>query len=397
MRKRKLLVVSQLPVWDIEKNSGKAVMEKTFKAFSKKYDLTIIAPGAERIYNKSKFYAISNKFHDQTKNIKYIGHFLNYIYFINFYLQVKKLVKKREFSPDIIYTVGYFGSYTASKIFKNRFIVNRYYGVAWDEVKFNTVKEKIRLYLKKMSFKHFGDLIVMTNDGTKGKLFLEKIGCNKEKILFLKNGIEMEYDLQPGFKNTFLNNNNLHKESILFLTVSRLAKWKKVERAIILIAKLKNNFRYIKLLIVGEGEERENLKKLSRNLNVEENVIFVGSITHKELPNYYNIADVFLSLYDYSNAGNPLFEAMLHKKKIITIGNGDTRSFIDPNAAVILDNYSEEELYKKTKKMLLNKENQLNMMSNNAYKQFKENFLNWEDRIKLEINEIENSYLSKQK
>jgi glycosyltransferase involved in cell wall biosynthesis len=384
----KLLVISQLPIWDIEKNSGKAVMDKTFEGFSKKFDLTIIAPGAIRIYNNSKFYSISNKLHDKTKNYKYIGHFLNYFYLFYFFIQVKKVIKKNNLSPDIVYSVGYYGTFTAAKIFKKRktFIVNRYYGVAWNE-KNNTFKEKIRFFLKNKCFKKNGDFTVMTNDGTKGKLFLNKMGINSRDILFLKNGIEMKYEIKQNFKANYFKENKLEKDTFIFLTVSRLAEWKKVDRAILLMSKLKNTYNNIHLLIVGTGEEKENLQNLSESLGVKENVNFVGSITHEELPNYYNSADSFLSLYNYSNAGNPLFEAMLHEKKIITIGNGDTKAFINSDGALLLEEYNEDELLKKATYLISNPE-ECQIMANNAHNQLKESFLSWEDRVGLEINAI---------
>lgn len=391
----KLLVISQLPIWDIERNSGKAIMDKTFEGFSKRFDLTIIAPGAKKNYNKSKFFSISNNLHDKTKNYKYIGHLLNYFYLVYFFVQVKRIIKKNNFTPDIVYSIGYYGTFSAARIFKKRkiFIVNRYYGVAWSEEKFYTFKERIRLFLKKKCFKNYGDLVIMTNDGTKGDLFLNKIGVKSKDILFLKNGIEMKYELKPNFKSNYFKENKLVKDTFVFLTVSRLAEWKKVDRAILLISKLKNRYKNIHLLIVGSGEEKENLQKLSESLKISDKVNFVGSITHEELPNYYNMADAFLSLYNYSNAGNPLFEAMLHKKRIITIGNGDTKSFVNSDGALLLEEYNEEELLKKAIYLISNSK-KCQIMGNNAHDQLKKAFLSWEDRVDLEIKTILNVYNS---
>ena len=39
-------------------------------------------------------------------------------------------------------------------------------------------------------------------------------------------------------------------------------------------------------------------------------------------------ADIFISLYDYSNVGNPLLEAMTLGRCIVTLDVGDTRSLI---------------------------------------------------------------------
>jgi glycosyltransferase involved in cell wall biosynthesis len=41
-----------------------------------------------------------------------------------------------------------------------------------------------------------------------------------------------------------------------------------------------------------------------------------------------NTADIFLSLYDASNCGNPLFEALLCGRCVVTLDNGGTRDVI---------------------------------------------------------------------
>lgn len=70
------------------------------------------------------------------------------------------------------------------------------------------------------------------------------------------------------------------------------------------------NHNDVDLLIVGDGEERKSLEKLSAFLGIKEKVKFIGFRNRKELLELYNIADLFV-LASYSE-GLPraLIEAM---------------------------------------------------------------------------------------
>ncbi len=47
------------------------------------------------------------------------------------------------------------------------------------------------------------------------------------------------------------------------------------------------------LMVVGEGNQLESLKNLTAQLNMVENVIFVGKVNHEKIKSFYDLADVF--------------------------------------------------------------------------------------------------------
>lgn len=49
-----------------------------------------------------------------------------------------------------------------------------------------------------------------------------------------------------------------------------------------------------RLLVVGDGPERQNLEELARSLNLVDYVVFVGSVPHSVIYDYFSIADVFV-------------------------------------------------------------------------------------------------------
>ena len=61
------------------------------------------------------------------------------------------------------------------------------------------------------------------------------------------------------------------------------------------------------LLIVGEGQAREKLEKLSKELKITDKVRFTGYINHSKIPEIISIADVVVA--PYKEVGMPFFNS----------------------------------------------------------------------------------------
>ena len=68
----------------------------------------------------------------------------------------------------------------------------------------------------------------------------------------------------------------------------------------------------VTLLIIGDGEEYENLVNLSNFLKLEKKIKFIKSVDNDKIQDYYNSADLFVSMYNPSIEGLPIpvLEAM---------------------------------------------------------------------------------------
>ncbi len=65
-----------------------------------------------------------------------------------------------------------------------------------------------------------------------------------------------------------------------------------------------------RFLIVGGGPLLETLKKETASVGLEEKVIFTGPVPNFEVPNYYNVADLFFMPITENGFGRVLLEAM---------------------------------------------------------------------------------------
>ena len=168
------------------------------------------------------------------------------------------------------------------------------------------------------------DLCIMTDDGTQGDWLLKKIKVKSGVTRFWINGVDL---VDKSLKNEkFLMDSSKRN----LISVCRLEPWKRVDRSIKLISKLKNDFGFcnFKYYIIGDGIERNNLVEMVEAVGLSDYIVFVGAIPNKDVQRYLAGANYFLSSYDLSNVGNPLLEAVRSHKIIFTINNGDTAKWI---------------------------------------------------------------------
>ena len=95
----------------------------------------------------------------------------------------------------------------------------------------------------------------------------------------------------------------------------------------------------VKLLLVGDGNSKKNLKQLAEKLQIAHEVVFTGCVPYSEIPNYIDAADICLSiipplemfkvssptkLFEYMAMGKPVIanEEIPEQKEVITAGNG---------------------------------------------------------------------------
>jgi PEP-CTERM/exosortase A-associated glycosyltransferase len=89
----------------------------------------------------------------------------------------------------------------------------------------------------------------------------------------------------------------------------------------------------ISILLVGGGPEESNLRRITRDLGVAESVVFAGRVSHEEMLQYYDLADVFvfprvsMRLTELVTPLKPL-EAMAQERIVVASSVGGHRELI---------------------------------------------------------------------
>jgi len=133
-----------------------------------------------------------------------------------------------------------------------------------------------------------------------------KVGINSSKIKVIFPGIMPPKIIKNEFK---IKAESIHKDSFpKIITVARLEKRKGHDKILMSIKNLKVKFPNIKYISIGNGEEESSLKKLSKELSLEKEVVFLKDI------------DENLKLALIANSNLFLMPARMDKKSVEGFG-----------------------------------------------------------------------------
>lgn len=163
-----------------------------------------------------------------------------------------------------------------------------------------------------------------------------KLGINKNKILFISNGVDIN-KFNPFIKGDDIKHKyNIPFNHTIILCPTRLAPVKGTIYLIKSIPIVLTYYKNIKILIVGDGEELIKLKKLVNKLKLSENIIFTRNIDNIEMPKYYAISDIVVlpSLREATSIAG--LEAMASGKALIGTKVGGIPYIIENNNTGLL-------------------------------------------------------------
>jgi len=399
---KKILIISALDIWSMGKNKGAPSLWYTLKGYAdNSWKVYFITGNKDKnsIYNvheNIKIFRFDIKWIKKITRLKKIGFFFDIIWWA--YFQIKSLIIgykiARKEKINIFYGYEIYGVPVAkilSKIFKKP-IISRFQGITHLMFVYQKFLWKIRKWQDILAFKIPVDLLIMTNDGTQGDQMLRRLNINMDKVKFWINGVNKNIYIQNFDKEKIKRKLEIKKDEKILLSISRLVGCKRVDRIIKAMPEIIKKYPEVELLIIGDGQERDMLEGLAKDLRVRSHIQFLGALPHKELGKYYNLADIFISMYDISNVGNPLLEAMSCGKCIITLDVGDTNKFIHHQKNGILINPEQLNTLPNTIVNLLNNDSQRENLGENAKEYADKNFWTWSERIKQEIFVVNNLY-----
>ncbi len=131
---------------------------------------------------------------------------------------------------------------------------------------------------------------------------------NMLKDLFAIPDQKIDLFYENGISEDFLNQTNIsHKDvsHINLLFVGRLVPYKCADIVIESIGKLDSAIKSkIRLTIVGDGSERNNLENKVKELNLGEIVSFAGWVNQQETVDYYRKSNIFFVQRIWRSSGN---------------------------------------------------------------------------------------------
>lgn len=195
----------------------------------------------------------------------------------------------------------------------------------------------------------------------------DMFGNDNHISLFYENGILKEFIGTPR-KST--------GEKLKLLFVGRLVPYKGADMAIEAMTHLDDRVRSkVHFTIVGDGSEKENLEKQSRNLGLDQTITFTGWVDQNETARYYKESDVFCFPSVREFGGAVALEAMASGLPCIVADHAGLGEYVTEETGFKIRPVSREYLIKElAKKILILFENRelIHQMSKKAIERVKE-------------------------
>ncbi len=161
------------------------------------------------------------------------------------------------------------------------------------------------------------------------------------------------------------------KENYIF-SIGRLTKFKRMDLLLKSMVRLKD--KNIHLYIGGDGEEKNNLVSMSKELGIFDDVTFLGKVPESQLNSYYSKAKAVIFPTNGEPFGIVPIEAMASGTPVIAgINGGVVESVIDGVTGYLVDPADTDSLVMKIDEVVTNPD-LCNLMSKNARTHVEKNF-----------------------
>ena len=298
-----------------------------------------------------------------------------YYYRLTGIYPIRAINKIKKWDLDVIHSHTEFGIGTFARIISKQLgipLVHTYHTMYEDYVHyitkghFDKSSKKIVEYLTKFYCDKTAKELIVPSTKTY-KLFKEKYKFDKN-VHIVPTGVEVERFYKENVDNeeiTLIKKElNLKKDDFVILYVGRLAQEKNVELLIKSQVDIVKKNKRAKLVIVGSGPDYEKYIELATDLKIKNNIIFTNAIPWEEMPNYYNIANVFVTASTTETQGLTVIEAMAASLPVICI---EDESFSN----VVINHlngrtFTNDKEYKKALIETMASKNELNKMSKQA-------------------------------
>lgn len=260
-------------------------------------------------------------------------------------------------APDVIHTSGAeanFHGVIAGKLANVPIIVCEDWG--------SDTQSKTANLIFKYIFKLANSVI--GESGMVVKSLKQKYNLSQSKVAKIYNFIDI-----PSEKKVFKQS----QSELTIISVARLVEKKRIEVSLRVIAKLIKNGYNLKFLILGDGPLLESLKNYAMELDIEDQVEFLGFIT--DPLTYLKNADVYLSTSNNEGFSNSLLEAMaMRLVSVTTLVGGVEDIIVNGKNGFITSIIDEENIYQNLKTVLDLPESERKKIGDNSFETVKTGF-----------------------
>lgn len=175
-------------------------------------------------------------------------------------------------------------------------------------------------------------------------------------VRVLPTGLDDSAYKEEKEKSGEIRNQILSEKKYLFCTMSRLEKEKNLYFLLRCIQSLKKRMgEEFRFMIVGGGDERNELETYARELGIEEVTVFVGEVPNQEVKHYLFASDSFLFASKSETQGIVLSEAMAAGLPVVAVSACGVDDIVKNGRNGFLTEEKEEEFASRIEELVQNK------------------------------------------
>ena len=176
---------------------------------------------------------------------------------------------------------------------------------------------------------------------------VQKRGANRAHVHVLPNAIDPVRFQNPAVGQSIRSRLGL-EGSLVIGHVGLFYRWDRLDMLIDVAQRIRVLHPEVKVLLVGDGPEMENLKQTARLLGMESAVTFSGPVPRDDVPAYIDAMDICV-LPDSNAFGSPiaLFEFMAMGKPCVVPDLGPMRDVIEHNVTGFMFPHAEYDALEK--------------------------------------------------
>ncbi|MBN1105222.1 MAG: glycosyltransferase family 4 protein [Deltaproteobacteria bacterium] len=303
----------------------------------------------------------------------------------------RHLIQQKGLQPAFIYGHEIIGVHAASRLARQTGLplITRFQGTELSQ--FLDRPDRVFSYtVHTGALRAPADLVIMANDGTQGDKILDLLGVEKERYRFYMNGVQRDIVYRPNVDRAKIRQAlGIHDGQGFLLYTGRFFYWKRIDRHLHVLRRVRDAGIEFKAVFIGDGPERRSSQELAKSLDLNSCVLFLDPRPHTEVMDYMNACDIYISFQDLTNLGNPAIEACICGKCIVTTAVGGTTDLLshNVNALVIEDKDDLEAIAAALEHVIRNPEERMRL-AKGARERGKE-LKSWTERMDMEIEEVE--------
>lgn len=250
-------------------------------------------------------------------------------------------VKLIKFNPDIVhshtpFSLGWAAT-LAAKVLRAKFVGTHhtFYDHYLKHVKMDYDWGKKLSWKYTVGYYNFCDLVMSPTRSLADELMRHGL---KKKIMIIPNPVDTELFIPTTKEKKIELKKKFGIPGKSIIHMGRLSYEKNIYKAIEAFASAAEKNKEIRLMVVGDGPEKENLQNFCVKLGIKDKVIFTGILRGKHLAEAFDANDVFISSSKSENMPLAFLEAMaaglpivaVSEKGISEIVSEGERGFLSP-------------------------------------------------------------------